>query len=66
MKSRGKIEIMQSVPKIQGRDETVDEPQNLDVLKREVEALKMMEMLIREIRQTKENDLRMRFLSSKN
>lgn len=57
---------MQSVPKIQGRDETVDEPQNLDVLKREVEALKMMEMLIREIRQTKENDLRMRFLSSKN
>lgn len=57
---------MQSVPKIQRRDETVDEPQNLDVLKREVEALKMMEMLIREIRQTKENDLRMRFLSSKN
>lgn len=66
MKSRGKIEIMQSVPKIQGRDETVDEPQNLDVLKREVEVLKMVEMLIREIRQTKENDLRMRFLSSKN
>lgn len=57
---------MQSVPKIQGRDETVDEPQNLDVLKREVEVLKMVEMLIREIRQTKENDLRMRFLSSKN
>jgi len=66
MKSRGKIEIMQSVPKIQGRDETVDEPQNLDVLKREVEVLKMVEMLIREIRQTKENDLRMRFLSSIN
>lgn len=57
---------MQSVPKIQGRDETVDEPQNLDVLKREVEVLKMVEMLIREIRQTKENDLRMRFLSSIN